>query len=66
MRCDKCGNCNASANPCMGCQGIHTLPRDEWEEMTRAERKAARAKGISPEALPSPVDKECPTYYYER
>lgn len=38
---------------------VYTLPRDEWDEMTPSERRAARANGIVPE----PVQQTDPDAY---
>lgn len=41
-----CMRCNGDCD-----EGGYTLPQDEWDEMTPAERRAARVKGIRPITL---------------
>lgn len=40
---------------CPHCTGNWNLPRDEWDEMTPAERRSARRAGITP-ADPKPME----------
>lgn len=49
----KDGKCLACANP-----GHYTLPRDEWDEMSKEDQREARKKGITPEPEPGPSEDE--------
>lgn len=75
--CRKCGYCGSAdemqegmccvcAAEARGERPAFTLPRDEWEAMSKAGRKAARAEGISPEPMPPAVDKDDVSFWYER
>lgn len=78
MMCKKCGICGDSRDIqdgyCSVCEAeaagrrpTYTLPRDEWDEMTPAQKKAAKAKGIRCEAeygaitMDSPSNPDAPT-----
>lgn len=41
---------------CANCLKSWTLPQDEWDEMTAAEKKSARKAGIRPHVPKPPED----------
>jgi hypothetical protein len=51
-----CSICDAEVH---GRKPTYTLPRDEWDAMSREDRVRARADGITPEP-PVPLKYDCP------